>query len=785
MLKRLIQSKLHERQKKEYERELKLQRDSYAAFLRIYETGLSGKMIRCGEEETADGTSMKSDGTLIKSGKNPMKPYGHTVVLCQESMPAGFFADKLYENIPKEEYLLFAAGKECLSADHLPAAEAYFREHPKTQVVYFHTDEIDHDGRRSNPCFLPEWSPDTLVSFFYFGECFAVRAGAFQKAMQELEEMYLMPFTAEEKTGEQAGEKEADKDIWEILYTAVLLLTAQEPAVLMDVIMYHKSMNLVCEESRRGAGKEANERMRMMAGTGKFLQNAGVEVCADGSCGICGMESLPSAGAEEGLLLDRIWRRLFGCVNGSSVLRVPERSAAQARFGRWQEYAERSRVCSRQHQVSILIPSKDHPEILRRCVESIREYDKKQTGCDTGSEIKYEIIVIDNGSGEENRRLYEACAKELGYHYEYRPMEFNFSRMCNIAAGLACGDYYLFLNDDMEVVSAGWMEKLLEFAALSHVGAVGAKLLYPDTMLIQHAGITNMYEGPAHKLLKYDDRTEYYGGRNRGVWDVIGVTAACLMISKEKFDQAGGFAEELKVAYNDVDFCFRLHQRGLFNVVRNDLVLYHHESLSRGNDHLDPAKRERLAEERKTLYRRSPGYYDYDPFYSRHLTGASEAYECVLPYENRNIQPVGGLKRLPCKAAGEYPGTAVNETLIIQVDAADLEPFAGQGKTPAYLIDLHAHVRGLDSCDYRYRMVLKGKHGCYEVPAVRRLRPDVERTIGNEKHVELSGFVARIPKEMLPSDDYEIWMEAKCCYSRQRLYNKAAQTLEVRDRNGE
>lgn len=123
----------------------------------------------------------------------------------------------------------------------------------------------------------------------------------------------------------------------------------------------------------------------------------------------------------------------------------------------------------------------------------------------------------------------------------------------------------------------------------------------------------------------------------------------------------------------------------------------------------------------------------------------------------------------------------MNETLIIQVDAADRELLTRQGEMPGYLIDLHAHVRGLDSCDYRYRMVLKGRQGCFEIPAIRRLRPDVCKTIANEKHVELSGFVARIPRNMLPPDTYEIWMEAKCSYSRQRLCNRAEQTLVVAD----
>ncbi len=721
-LKRLIQKELHEQQERKYEEELKLQKDSYAAFLRIYEAGLSGDMIWI-LPETLAGTA----GSGRTDGAAWMKSYGHTAILCQDRLSMNLFTDQMYSSVPEEDYLLFAVEGGRLSAGHLPKLEEYFQKHPKTQVVYFHRDEIDHHGRRSNPCFLPEWSPDTLASFFYFGECFAVRAGMFRRAIQDLHEMFL--------TAGQAENAEPEKVIWEILYTAVLLLTAQEPAALMDVVMYHK-----------------------LIGSG----NA---------------EPIQKTGEEEGLLLDRICRRLS------------EKHAKQ--LGRWLAYKERKKVCHERHQISILIPSKDHPEILRRCVESICKHSKKGIIEDGTEDTKdrqgreevltYEIIVIDNGSEPENRRLYEAYAEEWGYRYEYRPMEFNFSKMCNLAAGLAGGDYYLFLNDDMEILSGDWLVKMLEFAAISHVGAVGAKLLYPDTTLIQHAGITNMYEGPAHKLLKYDDRMEYYYGRNRGIWDVIGVTAACLMISKEKFLQAGGFAEELKVAYNDVDLCFRLHQMGMFNVVRNDLILYHHESLSRGNDHLDPAKKERLAAERKTLYRRSPGYYDYDPFYSRHLTGASEAYECTLPYENRNITPVSGVKKLSRKTAEEYPGDDMNETLIIQVDAADRELLARQGETPGYLIDLHAHVRGLDSCDYRYRMILKGRQGCYEIPAIRRLRPDVGKTIENEKHVELSGFVARIPQNMLPPDTYEIWMEAKCSYSRQRLCNRAEQTLVVAD----
>ena len=98
-------------------------------------------------------------------------------------------------------------------------------------------------------------------------------------------------------------------------------------------------------------------------------------------------------------------------------------------------------------------------------------------------------------------------------------------------------------------------------ASLAHVGAVGAKLLYPNTTFIQHAGITNTIYGPGHKLKKMKDNVPYYYGRNWFIYNVIGVTAACLLVRSEVYRACGGLYEELAVAYNDVDFCFRLYEK--------------------------------------------------------------------------------------------------------------------------------------------------------------------------------------------------------------------------------
>lgn len=476
---------------------------------------------------------------------------------------------------------------------------------------------------------------------------------------------------------------------------------------------------------------------------------------------------------EPAMHIDQVMYHIFDDENvddilGAGTLYEDIRSLAYKRLGAkvtfdTDDYGlSHSVVAGSGEKVSIVIPSKDHADILERCVSSVRNLSIY---------TNYEIIVVDNGSGVE-KAAYEALASKYDFKYIYEQMDFNFSKMCNIGAGASNGEYLLFLNDDMEVVTKDWLEKLLGTATLKHVGAVGAKLLYPDTDLIQHIGITNMTEGPAHKLQGHSDAVSYYHGVNRVNRDVIGVTAACLMISKDKFNNAEGFFEGLEVAYNDVDLCFKLIADELNNVIRNDVILFHHESLSRGDDNLDENKMNRLFMERARLFSRFPFFYGKDIYYSAHLTGAGEEYTVVLPYENRNIRPIGRPDEYKC------PKGEINETLIIKVDRAGLEPVSIGGHL-CVLIDLHAHVRGLDSSDYTYTMYIKNGSEGMKLPSVRRIRPDVVETYSDQVHVELSGFAVRIPLTLLKPGTYEIWMEAKSIFSRQVLLNKAETTFEI------
>lgn len=274
-------------------------------------------------------------------------------------------------------------------------------------------------------------------------------------------------------------------------------------------------------------------------------------------------------------------------------------------------------------KVSIVIPSKDNALILKKCLETLVQ--NTNYGC-------YEIVIVDNGSGTEQKmcitQMIEAVKrqkKDLKIQYFYQEREFNFSAMCNAGARLAQGTYLLFLNDDIEVMDTDrdWLGQLVTYAAKSHVGAVGAKLYYPcheenGCYRIQHAGITNMGIGPAHKLGGMADAGCLYHGHNTCNYDMLAVTAACMLIRKTVFDGLGGFDETFPVAYNDVELCFRLYQAGYLNVQVNEAALIHHESISRGQDTF-PEKQKRLSLEKQRLYQKYPSLKARDPFYSPNL----------------------------------------------------------------------------------------------------------------------------------------------------------------------
>jgi GT2 family glycosyltransferase len=265
--------------------------------------------------------------------------------------------------------------------------------------------------------------------------------------------------------------------------------------------------------------------------------------------------------------------------------------------------------------VSIIIPSKNNGPVLSRCIDTIRQ---------NSSYRHFEIVLLDNGSSEAGTLDYlETLANAPDIKMVRHDAPFNYSGLNNLGARKAAGEILLFLNDDTEVLTPDWIERMAGYAQLDHVGSVGAKLLYPGGREIQHGGVLNLAHGPDHAFLRRDADDPGYFLRNIIEYDWAAVTGACMMIERRKFDAAGGFDENFPVAYNDVDLCFRLLDKGLYNVVCQAVRLIHHESLSRGNDSADQQKLQRLALERISLYIKHPRFLHRDPFHNANLDPGS------------------------------------------------------------------------------------------------------------------------------------------------------------------
>ena len=378
-------------------------------------------------------------------------------------------------------------------------------------------------------------------------------------------------------------------------------------------------------------------------------------------------------------------------------------------------------------RVSIIIPSKDNYDILKQCLTSIRKETKYQN---------YEIIVVDNGSAEETHAKYTQMCKELECKYHYAPMEFNFSKMCNIGAHLADGQFLLFLNDDIRVEGAEWLERMLGHAQQPHTGAVGCKLIYPNTNLIQHVGVVSFMVGPGHAFQRINDDLNCYWGRNKLEYNYSAVTGACLMIDRNKYDQVGGFSEQLPVAYNDIDLCFNLVEAGYYNVVRTDVRLYHYESVSRGYDAVSPEKAARQQREMKKLYDRHPEFKGYDPCYNPNLIGNSDNFSLRLLKVKEIETPEETQQVLVEKGSLQYKVEEFTDEAVVKISGWALN------RKTLRVGTLNIVLTGQDKQQY----IVKSE---------RLYRPDVRDAFG-KRRLAFAGFEAAFIKQNLPKQHYEV-----------------------------
>jgi len=273
--------------------------------------------------------------------------------------------------------------------------------------------------------------------------------------------------------------------------------------------------------------------------------------------------------------------------------------------------------------VSIIIPTKDLADTLDTCLSSI--FEKTQYP-------NYEVILIDNGSVEDKTKELIArwSEKEPNRFRSYLlDIPFNYPKINNYGAERAKGEYLLFLNNDTEILTPDWLDAMVEQAQRPSIGAVGALLLYPDST-IQHAGVITGLGGVAgHSHKHYHRNCPGYFYQIQTVNNYSAVTAACLMCRREVFEEVEGLEEKLAVAFNDVDFCLKIKEKGYRNIYLPHVILYHYESKSRGYED-NPEKQARFSQEIKYMQNKWKTSLTIDSCYSKHLSHKTEDYSIAI-----------------------------------------------------------------------------------------------------------------------------------------------------------
>lgn len=283
-------------------------------------------------------------------------------------------------------------------------------------------------------------------------------------------------------------------------------------------------------------------------------------------------------------------------------------------------------------RVDIVIPTRDRLELLRPCVESVLANTRYPD---------FRLLVVDNGSTDPAAcRYLESLAGRARVEVLRHDVPFNFSEINNWAVARGDGEIVCLLNNDIEAFDAGWLEEMVGQALRPGVGAVGGLLLYPDDT-IQHAGVVLGLGGVAnHAYCHLPAGSPGHGARGLVAQSMSAVTAACLVVQRKHYEAVGGLDERLQVAFNDVDFCLRLRERGLRNVWTPFARLYHHESASRGAED-SPEKVERFRGEVALMRQRWADVLDNDPAYNPNLSLEVEATASQLAFPPREPRRPG------------------------------------------------------------------------------------------------------------------------------------------------
>lgn len=264
-------------------------------------------------------------------------------------------------------------------------------------------------------------------------------------------------------------------------------------------------------------------------------------------------------------------------------------------------------------RASIIIPNKDHLDVLRPCLDSILEKSTYKN---------FEIVIVENNSVEaETFEYYDniESAHENVKVYNFEG-EFNYPKIINFGVANSSGEVLIFLNNDTEVISPNWIEEMMDPLQRQDVGVVGAKLYYRDG-LVQHCGM--MINGNfdlAHVNQDFDSREGGYLDKALYPHDYSGVTGACQMVTRENFELVGGYSEEFKVGFNDMDFCLKLYKEGKRSICWPRAELHHYEFTSRGREIEGSSEMQRLCEEHDLFVAKWKEFLGgHDPYLNENL----------------------------------------------------------------------------------------------------------------------------------------------------------------------
>jgi len=373
--------------------------------------------------------------------------------------------------------------------------------------------------------------------------------------------------------------------------------------------------------------------------------------------------------------------------------------------------------------VSIIIPTRNLGAVLDTCLESI--FDKTLYR-------NFEIIVVDNGTDEpETMDIFADWERREPKRFKVHRYDipFNYSKLNNYGISKAKGDYLLFLNNDTEVITSGWMKSMVEQVQRPSIGAVGALLLYPDDT-VQHAGVVLGLGGVAgHSHKHFPGESQGYNRHLVTTNNYSAVTAACLMCRREVCEEVGGFDETLQVAFNDIDFCLKIKSKGYNNICLPHVKLYHFESKSRGYEDT-PEKQRRFQQEIEKMQSRWSELFANDPCYSPNLTRDREDY---------SLRGLIGVEVL------EVSQAQLNQELLwgCSIDLPRIGRYNGPIDIGGWVVTRKSKVSKVE--------VLYAGEVVKEVN-FNYLRPDVASVFPHVPDADKSGFIAHLDLQLLPEE---------------------------------